>query len=60
LPEDFDVDGPYTKGTFDVDNAIPQIEDTRIGAFSFVNEYISDNVIAIEVPAKYITKSRDY
>lgn len=33
LPEDFDVDGPYTKGTFDVDGAIPQIEDQRVRFF---------------------------
>ena len=30
LPEDFDVDGPYVKGTFDVGGEIPQIEDSRV------------------------------
>ena len=35
-------------------------ENSIIGAFSFVNEDIPDNVIATEVPAKLRTKSRDY
>jgi hypothetical protein len=33
LPEDFDVDGPYTKGTFDTRGGIPQIDDSRVKFF---------------------------
>jgi Macrocin-O-methyltransferase (TylF) len=33
LPEDFDVDGPYMKGTFNVDGEIPQIDDSRVQFF---------------------------
>jgi len=33
LPEDFDVDGPYVKGTFDVGGEIPQIDDSRVQFF---------------------------
>ena len=33
LPEDFDVDGPYTKGTFDLKGKIPQIDDPRVEFF---------------------------
>ena len=33
LPEDFDVDGPYIKGTFDVGGTIPQIDDSRVKFF---------------------------
>ena len=35
-------------------------ENLIIGTFSLVHEDIHDNVIAIEVPAKLRTKSRDY
>lgn len=30
LPEDFDVEGPHVKGTFDVGGRIPKIDDSRI------------------------------
>ena len=33
LPEDFDVDGPHVKGTFDVKGEIPQIDDSRVEFF---------------------------
>jgi hypothetical protein len=33
LPEDFDIEGSYTKGTFDVGGEIPQIEDSRVQFF---------------------------
>jgi len=33
LPEDFDVDGPYVKGTFDLKGEIPQIDDPRVTFF---------------------------
>jgi hypothetical protein len=33
LPEDFDVDGPYTKGTFDVMGQMPLIGDSRVQFF---------------------------
>lgn len=33
LPEDFDIDGPYTRGTFNVEGAIPQIDDSRVQFF---------------------------
>ena len=33
LPEDFDADGPYMKGTFDVRGEIPQIDDSRVQFF---------------------------
>jgi hypothetical protein len=33
LPEDFDVDGPYVKGTFDVKGEIPKIDDPRVEFF---------------------------
>ncbi len=33
LPEDFDVKGPYQKGTFDVGGRIPTIDDKRVQFF---------------------------
>jgi O-methyltransferase len=33
LPEDFDLDGPYNKGTFNVDGTIPDINDSRVKFF---------------------------
>ncbi len=33
LPEDFDVDGPYVKGTFDLQGASPRIDDPRVRFF---------------------------
>jgi O-methyltransferase len=33
LPEDFDVDGPYRLGTFDVAGTIPNIQDERVRFF---------------------------
>jgi len=33
LPEDFDVGGPYARGTFDVGGAAPQIADPRVRFF---------------------------
>lgn len=33
LPEDFDTDGPYVKGTFNVEGQIPQLEDPRVEFF---------------------------
>jgi hypothetical protein len=33
LPEDFDVDGPYRQGTFDLGGAIPNIDDARVRFF---------------------------
>lgn len=33
LPEDFDVNGPHTKGTFNVDGVVPDIDDTRVQFF---------------------------
>lgn len=34
LPEDFDVNGPYNKGTFDVGGVVPDINDTRVQFFT--------------------------
>jgi len=33
LPEDFDVDGPYVKGTFDLAGTPPEIDDPRVKFF---------------------------
>lgn len=33
LPEDFDIGGPYAKGTFDVGGALPRIDDPRVRFF---------------------------
>ena len=33
LPEDFDVDGPHTKGAFDVGGKVPQMDDSRVQFF---------------------------
>lgn len=33
LPEDFDVDGPYTKGSFDVGGKVPDMDDPRVRFF---------------------------
>src|SRR4030095_10735776 len=33
LPEDFDMYGPYRKGTFSVQGAVPTIDDARICFF---------------------------
>jgi len=33
LPEDFDVNGPYTKGSFDVGGKVPDIDDSRVQFF---------------------------
>lgn len=33
LPEDFDIDGPYNKGTFNVESKIPTIDDSRVKFF---------------------------
>lgn len=33
LPEDFDVDGPYSKGHFDVGGMVPNINDSRVQFF---------------------------
>lgn len=30
LPEDFDVEGPYQEGTFDLEGTIPQFDDPRV------------------------------
>lgn len=33
LPQDFDVDGPYRQGTFDLGGAVPNIQDSRVRFF---------------------------
>jgi len=47
LPEDFDVNGPLVKGTFNVGGAIPKIDDPRI---TFVKGWFEDTVPAFDVP----------
>ena len=47
LPEDFDVDGPYVKGTFDVKGVMPTIDDPRV---EFVKGWFEDTVPAFQVP----------
>jgi hypothetical protein len=47
LPEDFDVNGPYQKGTFDVGGQIPQIDDARV---RFFKGWFSDTLPAYEPP----------
>ncbi len=48
LPEDFDVDGPYQKGTFDVQGALPKIDDKRV---SFVKGWFENTLPTFVVPA---------
>lgn len=48
LPEDFDVDGPYVKGTFDVGGAIPKIDDKRV---SFVKGWFENTLPSFQLPA---------
>jgi hypothetical protein len=47
LPEDFDGEGPYMKGTFDVKGAIPQIDDPRV---EFVKGWFEDTLPTFQVP----------
>lgn len=47
LPEDFDVDGPHVKGTFDVKGEMPKIDDSRV---SFHKGWFSDVLPGYKVP----------
>ncbi|MBA3668734.1 MAG: class I SAM-dependent methyltransferase [Sphingomonas sp.] len=47
LPEDFDVNGPYTKGTFNVGGQLPQIADPRL---RFYKGWFEDTLSTYEVP----------
>ena len=43
LPEHFDIEGPYAKGTFDVDGKIPQVNDSRVKFFKgWFNEVLPE------------------
>ncbi len=47
LPEDFDVGGPYQKGTFDVGGRIPKIDDPRV---KFFKGWFEDTLPKYQVP----------
>ena len=48
LPEDFDVEGPHVKGTFDLKGTIPVIDDDRV---RFFKGWFDDVLPGYEVPA---------
>lgn len=48
LPEDFDVKGPYTKGSFDVGGRIPKIDDPRV---KFIKGWFEDTLPKYQVPS---------
>lgn len=48
LPEDFDVEGPYERGTFNVDGRIPQIPDGRV---SFFKGWFNETLPSYSPPA---------
>ncbi len=48
LPEHFDVNGPYSKGTFDVGGNVPQMDDPRV---RFFKGWFQDTLPSYEVPA---------
>jgi Macrocin-O-methyltransferase (TylF) len=48
LPEDFDTNGPYRKGTFDVGGVIPEIDDTRV---KFFKGWFEDILPTYSVPS---------
>ena len=48
LPENFDIDGPYVKGTFNVGGEIPQIDDPRV---EFFKGWFQDVLPTYELPA---------
>src|SRR5262249_38332061 len=48
FPEDFDVGGPYQKGTFDVGGRIPQIDDPRV---KFFKGWFENTLPTYQVPA---------
>ncbi len=47
LPEDFDVDGPYEKGHFDVEGNLPQIADPRV---KFFKGWFEETLPAYQLP----------
>lgn len=47
LPENFDVGGPYVKGSFDVGGEVPVIDDSRV---SFFKGWFEDVLPSYEVP----------
>lgn len=48
LPDDFDVNGPYVKGTFDVGGQPPQIADPRV---TFFKGWFDETLATYQVPA---------
>ena len=48
LPEDFDVKGPYSKGSFNVGGRIPQIDDPRV---KFFKGWFEDSLPTYQVPS---------
>lgn len=47
LPEDWDIDGPHVKGTFNVKGQIPQIDDPRV---EFFKGWFNDTLPSYKVP----------
>ena len=47
LPDDFDVDGPYTKGSFDQNGEIPVINDSRV---KFIKGWFNEVLPSYQVP----------
>lgn len=47
LPEDFDIDGPHVKGTFDLKGQIPSIDDLRV---EFFKGWFNEVLPAYRVP----------